>query len=137
MENINCNQQKLCDMSQLFHTLLQHKDSIDVHKRSTVDRYILFKDKSTSWQRLIKLIRSDAYNLLHSIVLEMDSKCQSHAEIISYLKAQRNNPLFCLHRGNHWYEKFGVTDTVKKIDGLITHYEAIHERIASLNTQPI
>ncbi len=115
-------QAKLCDMTQLFHTVLAHKDKIDLHKHSTIDLF-LFKDKSTSWQSLIKNIRHHAYYVLDNIYLIMRLNNCPKDEIVNYLKTQRNNPLFCLHRGNHWYEKFGVTDTVKSINSLIAEQE--------------
>jgi hypothetical protein len=115
-------QAKLCDMTQLFHTVLAHKDKMDLHKHSTIDLF-LYKDKSTSWQSLIKNIREKAYYVLDTIYFIMRLNNCPKDEIVSYLNTQRNNPLFCLHRGNHWYEKFGVTGTVKSINALIAEQE--------------
>ncbi len=113
---------KLSDMTQLFHTLLQHKDKIDLHKHSTLDLF-LFKDKSSSWQFLIEMIRKNALSLISRIdILMFRDRCPNE-EIVKYLTTQQNNPLFCLHRGNHWYEKFGVTNAVKYINSLIAERE--------------
>ncbi len=119
--SVNELQTKLIDMTQLFHTLLVHKDKIDLHKHSTID-LLLFKDKSASWQSLIKKIREYALHILE--IINASTKLNGpNDDIVKYLKNQRNNPLFCLHRGNHWYEKFGITDAVYIINHMISKHE--------------
>lgn len=106
---------------QLIHHIqyiIDFKEDIDNHHNEKLDKYVFFIDKSDSYRVLLKELRDHAYDYLVKMADSISTNL-GYEEGTKCLRQYRDNPVFSLHRSNHWFQKIGRTDTIIAIDQLI------------------
>jgi len=113
----------LKDISNLFDYILlpDNKAQINVHYHHKLDRFLLFKMNTRSWQELIKQIRVIACEKL-KLELGIDFEnleIRNYHPELRFLQDYREKEIFSLHRSNNLLDRLCSTKTCSEINEII------------------